>query len=311
MVEGSDFDSEIYKLKIDPTVSAWEIEIRRVLIGKREHALIKLGSIQEYVENILDGSEDQAMAQTAFNEALRNVIQSWQPTRPESPASLSCMLDLIGAYTPAEGFTKILGFINSRRYFGDNVITPDSRVLGKDLHLKALFALQYFYPAAPPSHTGDDIAFKQYLDVLREHLKENQYCDYALRRLYELNVISLEDPDVEEVLETKPEVIKELISTILRQRNKSKVERALSLLYAYSLRYGEEEHFRNAIELKGGLLEHDSEGPVIYLSKTDALFLKLPEDVQESYILIRWKSGPLRGMDKLSNLMIIHSNTLN
>jgi hypothetical protein len=300
MVE-KDSNSELDQLKLSPTVLAWELEIRRVLLGQREYMLLRLGGSQEYIEVIQESSADEALTRTTFNAALRNVVQSWQPSRPESAAYFSHMLELIGAYAPPEGFIKVLGFLNSRRYFGENVTTPDSPVSGKDLHMKALVVLQYYYLAAPPMQS-DDIAFQQYLNVLREHLHEPQYCDYALRRLYELSAISLDDADVLNAVQASGAVITQLVTSILKSRDKTRVARDLSSIYSHCLRSKDcASRFEGALVACGARLEHDDQGPLVYLSESDLIVLTLPEDV-ESYVLVRWNTGQERGMTKLREL---------
>jgi hypothetical protein len=312
MPDADNFSHELAQLKSQPSVSLWEVEIRKILLGKRDHAVVRLGGAQEYIEVILEESEDEALAQTIFNEAMKNVIQSWQPARPESAAYFSFMLDIIGAYTPAEGFIKVLGFINSKKYFGINVITPDSRKEGKDLHMKALVVLQYYYPVAPPSQSDMDIAFRQYLGVLREHLQNPKYNDYALRRLYELNAIDLQDEDVSSAIENEPSVINEIISIICKLRNRDRAQVDLSALYAHSLRISDGTTvFEQALTACGARLEHDDYGPLVYLSNTELIVLDVPEDVQASYILIRWSKGQERGFSKLEGIVSIHSTANN
>src|SRR5262245_39631958 len=137
MADSEYLDAQLELLK-KPSVSAWEAEIRRVLIGQRENALTGLTGPPEYLEALQKRADDEALARTSFNEALRNVVQSWQPARSESATYVSRLLDVVGAYTPPGGFIKVLGFVNRHRNVGEDIYAPDRQASGEDLYLKAL-----------------------------------------------------------------------------------------------------------------------------------------------------------------------------
>lgn len=312
MATYEDFTSFLEQLKLQPSTFLWELEIRNILAGKREHRLIKLGGAQEYVDVILEESRDEALSSTTFNEALRNVIQSWQPSRPETAAFFSCMLDLISAYTPQEGFIKVLGFISRGKYFGENVTTSDSRTTGKDLHFKALVTLQYYYPAAPPAKEDENLGFRQYVDSLQKHLQHDGYRAYALRRLYELNLIDISDVKVAESLTSVPELVSELVSAILKSRNRFRIESDLSLLYTHCLRLGDGGLlFERALEVHGARLAHEDVGPLVYFGAAELILLTVAQEVEEAYMLLRWEVGQKRGMVKLEGLVSLHSELIN
>jgi hypothetical protein len=64
-------DAQLESSNSKPTVSAWEAEVRRVLLGQRESALAGSSGPAEYFEALQRRSDNEVLARTSFNEALR------------------------------------------------------------------------------------------------------------------------------------------------------------------------------------------------------------------------------------------------
>jgi hypothetical protein len=302
MTDKEYLDAQLEMLKRNPTVSAWEAEIRRVLLGQRESALTQGTSAVEYLEALQKQSGDEALARTSFNEALRNVVQSWQPSRSESTAYVTSLLDLIGVYTPPAGFIKVLGFVNRHRNIIGDVPTPDERASGEDLYLRALTVLQNYYPTASVAE-DDNAGFRQYVDTLRAHLHEPRYYEYALQRLYELYLINPTDADVVRAAEANPAVVARLISLIIKSDSLNRMAEELSLTYGLCLKIdGGAEVFEQSLAEIGSRLEHSDEGPQVRLAGDKRVTLTVPEEVEAAYILIRWSVGSERGLNNLNEV---------
>jgi hypothetical protein len=293
--------SDLSELKKAPTALAWELEIRRVLFGTREQDVNRLGSVYEYCEVILDGSTDHAEALTMFHEALRNIVYAWHPTRPESGSFIAKMLEFISAFTPPEGFSKILEYIRDGHRFGENAVGTISIESAKDIHMKSLVALSYY-----PLSTGEEgYGFVPYTEALRIHLQEDDYCAYALRRLYELGVVKLDDEEVTSAIEKDANVVDDLISTVLESQTGATLSGSLSTIYAQCLRVKDmPERFEAALSSHSAEFEHEDIGPLVHLG-TELLALELPDDDElgATYMAIRWARSASSGNSKLNDII--------
>ncbi|HVF45194.1 MAG TPA: hypothetical protein VM936_19365, partial [Pyrinomonadaceae bacterium] len=148
-------NSEKRLLKREPTVERWQAEILRVLNGEREGDLINLGSVEEYVDKILDLSRDKVRARLSFDEALYRVVQTWQPVRRETKEYLACLLDLIGAYTPLNAAPKMLAFLGRWGGFESDLESSSGYGSHHDLNLKALVVLGNCVEAARQAGAED------------------------------------------------------------------------------------------------------------------------------------------------------------
>jgi hypothetical protein len=235
-MDGSSFTNEIAELTKAPSIQLWELEIERVLYGKRDHAIDRLRSVQEYVEVLHVRSTDEGRSRTTFHQALRNVVQVWQSSRPAPSYYFSVMLDLIGAYTPALGFVKILGHILKWGRFGNNAIL-DSRVFG-DLHLKALKVVENYFPT-PPALEEESPGFATYVNMLRGLLADTNYSGHALRRLIEFEIVKVTDQEAVDAIRANIETIRELVPLILRTSRRQRASRDLALVYLEAAVTGE------------------------------------------------------------------------
>ena len=236
MAQRTSYSEEIKELIESPSVPAWEREIGRVLLGRRDHMIVRLGGIQEYVEVLWAQSADEGLSRETFLKALRDVVQEWQPLRPASEYYFAAMLDLIGAYTPSVGFVKLLGHVRAWGRFGGNVV--GRRTVNRDLHLKALVALQNYFPT-PPAFEQNSPGFSLYVGMLRSHLKDPIYSGHALRRLMELELLRPNDQDAVDVIRENVETLRELIPLFLNPSRRETAGRDLALIYLQGLATGE------------------------------------------------------------------------
>ncbi|HJQ69827.1 MAG TPA: hypothetical protein VKA70_12680 [Blastocatellia bacterium] len=276
-------------LKQEPTIERWRLELRRLLYGDRAQDLIALGGIQEYIEVTLRDSSERAVAKTAFDEALRLIVQAWQPIRPEPKRYAEYMLDLIGAYTPPEGFTKVLGVIRQWGRFDACIIKREG--LQRDLHMKALIVLGNYYAAPAPSAptaSSKDYGFIAYVEVLREHLHNSayeKYKGYAGLRLMELGILEPDDDEITDFIYRNPQRLGELMPLWLNPNRLHRAGRDLKQVYAYCLGRGiyYEGQFAAAIEKCGAKLERREDVPIVILGP-ERIYLTLSEEEQYRYL---------------------------
>ncbi|HUQ32271.1 MAG TPA: hypothetical protein VM095_09125, partial [Pyrinomonadaceae bacterium] len=139
-------------------VEGWRDELGDILAGERDYILRHLSSVAAYTEKIISSGESERQSRKAFQEALLQIVEEWQPFKSESDYYTACLLDLIGAYLPRGGFRKLIGFMQRGLRFPVVDLWAGGYGAGTDLHLKALVNLEYYYPSADPKWS-DDPAF--------------------------------------------------------------------------------------------------------------------------------------------------------
>ena len=288
----------------DPSsIREWGIDLRRLLNGEREYALLRLGGAVEYTEVMLAEAEDQAAAAEAFHEALSNLVQTWQPSALDSGYYLNLMLELIGAYTPKVGFNKIVDFIQRQRYFSPSEPSDESRWLDKDLYLKALVVLENYYgvPPLPPEEKAP--AYRAYIDILQEDFLRPEYSGYALKRMLQLRIMQLDSPRIEELIKRNPESLRELLNLLLDPNRRSTAAHDVGLVYTACLDAGSqvERYFEDAIRACGGQLERQEEGPVVILEDAP-IILNLPQEVQYKYLALLMEREEQKGRMKYETM---------
>lgn len=242
----------------NPTVEGWEAELEDILAGERDSILRRLGSVAAYTKTMILSSRDQPKARESMKIALRRIVHEWQPVGDESDYSVVCLLDLIGAYLPSEGFVKIIGFM--QHGFRFPVIPFDAGGFGSgtNLHMKALVNLEYYYPSAHPKWK-DDPGFESYVQVLRQHLEDERYSGYALSRLIKLNVIRTQDQIVMESIKHDNRILEELIELTLSPLRLPQIEDDLRYIYTHCFILGFEakEVFEQVLKEHEAFVEND------------------------------------------------------
>jgi hypothetical protein len=272
----------------DPTSPRdWGIDLRRLLNGERDHALLIHGGAVEYVEVMLEEAADEAAAKEAFHEALEKLVQTWQPAGLDSDYYVTLLLDLIGAYTPQVGFNKVVDFVQTQRRLSQPETPDEVHGAGDDLYLKALVVLENYYkvPPLPPDDAAR--AYQAYIHLLQEDFARPEYCGYALKRMIQLRVIQLDSPEIDELIKRNPQSLRELLNLLLDPNRRSTAEDDLGRVYTICLDAGiqVERLFEEAVMVSGGRFERREDGPVIILDDA-VILLNLSQEGQDKYFAL-------------------------
>lgn len=184
MVQKEDLVKEYELLKSDPTMSRWITELERILLGMRASDLARDG-VEQYVKITLAESSDRAKARSAFKEALSLTTQMWQTTDRQWGQNVAYLLDLIAAYTPPEGETKLLKYFGALKRF-DFLDLPNE--VKDELRLKVLVTMERYCDLARLLHEKEEV-YANYQQVI-EDCAHNDVSDvirkYAEQRLREM-----------------------------------------------------------------------------------------------------------------------------
>jgi hypothetical protein len=288
---------------ISETQLNWEVELQRILSGERSFVITRLGSVMDYVETTISLSGNPTESRLSFHDALRKLLQEQSPYKPVWNVHSAHLLDLINAYTPSNGCVWVLRLMKYRRSVNQGAAAAaQEQGPPRDLHLKALLALESYYPISP---VGDDPIFNEYVRVLQHELLGAEYSGYAARRLLELDVLQPEDKDVRQLIRRTPGCLQELISFVLNPARRSRADRDLARLYSHCLIISEEaqREFEQALATAGVSLEHSNQGPLVIIDKGEMISLNLPEEAAYEYITARWNADAKRGIEKLAAMM--------
>lgn len=305
MVPLDDSGDQAFELLTNPTLDTWEAELLSLIGGNRAIQVARLGTVAEYVEVLLANSRSAINARLAFLAALRRVVETWQPAREEDPSALSRILDLLSAFTPAEGFVKLAGFMQRGWYFPTIQSVVADRQGPLDLHLKALVALKNYFPAPPPDEGALGPAFESYVSLLTGYLENPTYSKHAAVRLWQVARLPYGSRIASDIFIRDPEIVSALARAILRGATTT-IERDLSTLYSECLRVGRKavRAFESAIEAAGAKLFHGQEG-VPSITFGGGLF-RLAVPSMEIYLMEhRWRGQTAR----LNSLEIILSRS--
>src|SRR5260370_1316321 len=158
-------------LQTHPTTFEWLVELQRILNGEREISLLRLQSVAAYINKILARSDDESLSRACFQNALTQVVQTWQPNEHFSKEYLACMLDLIAGYVPLEGAAKVLGLLRRWGTFSDSIESSGGYGAESDLNLQALVVLESYFPVGPDEKlTEQSRIFQSYLEILLDYL---------------------------------------------------------------------------------------------------------------------------------------------
>jgi hypothetical protein len=276
----------------DPSsASDWENDLRALINGKREDTLSHLGGPEEYVEVALEEARHAEDAETAFNGALRQIVQTWQPSKLGHERNTLYLLELIRAYTPDGGFVKVVELVEWLRHC-NAAPGGEATAVGNDELLETAFAvLETYYKRAPKS---PDDSYKTYLDLLKEELRNPQRKRYALNRLIDLKVIEPESQDVTQLIKTFPLVLEDLITILLDPKRRADAENALTVVFRHCLNASASavQEFEQAVISTDGKVEPSDKGTpsVNIFSRGENLTLYLTVEEATKYVTeIYWK----------------------
>ena len=294
------FAEDIKPLKNSPSAHLWDIEIRKLLGGRRAFMVRKRhGGAQAYIEVLIAESANADLARSAFNDALRNFVQEWQTAKPETEYYISGLLDLLISYTPAAGSVKLLAHINRWGRFGKNVFTQgDKRI---DLHLKALEALQKYFPVASLEDGLVASGLRAYINILKAHLSDPTYCGHALRRLIELEELGPLSPELVNAIRHDIGVLRDVIPPFLTLVKRASVKRDLAILYIQGLAAEGDvnEQFRQAAKNCRARFELRERAPVIYTADGEEIEFHFTAEELEEYARSRAQEMQQRKITQL------------
>jgi len=273
---------QIEDLRRIPTVARWRAEILRVLTGEREFAILQLGSPVEYVENQIAASSDAVDARCCFFDGFEQLIQTWQPTRPEPHLFLVHMLDLLAAYTPLSGLSKLLGALERWPSLPTTYTTPAG--VRRNLQRRALNILAAYYSVAPVPPANREPPFLNYVNLLRRHLLDSNYAAYAVVRLLELELLQTRSAEIGRLVTHDPQSVATAVSVLLRENWRSRVARDIGGLFSHSLIRHQLDRFRGTLKENGVDLQHGLEGPILRFADGETVELELSEEALQEYL---------------------------
>jgi len=177
------------------TAGTWRQEIRDLVSGELDAYIRDVGSAEDYVERILGEPSDPRRARDLFVDALTEHLIAWQPERDDVDAyEVTRTCELISAFTPRVGFSKIFGLLEHWRAL-EQLATDSPDDL--ETRFQCLVALEMYYET-PPVAPFEDAALDRYLRFLSLMLKEPVFVSYAVRRLLDLGVREFVTPIAED-----------------------------------------------------------------------------------------------------------------
>lgn len=310
--EGLDSEQKDQSLEgpTDPmSVYAWHVDLRKLLAGEREDSLQRLGGVEEYIEVMLAEASDTSEARAAFETALEQVIQGWQPSILDSEVNQSHVLDLLSAYTPLAGFVKIVGFAMALRRALFRKVDQYTYHL-QDLYLGAFVTIENYYPGPPQPPADVASSYRNYIDLMKEDLRSPEHCGYALKRLVELKIMALDRDEIENLIELNPKSLAPLTKLVLDPVRQSTAQHYLSLIYTLSLEAGDEVEleFEYAIVSCGGqLIRFDERTPKVSFNEV-SFDLDLPPESEYQYWELIQERESKAGLMKDENILAASAN---
>lgn len=303
------FYAETEALLAAPSVHAWEVELRKVLAGDRGHALVQVGSAEEYVSSMLARAPDPAQAETCFRAALDRVVGGWQPAAPCPAYTQAYMLQLIGGFLPAAGFEKLLGQFNRWERFDITVLDVDDWPEFGDLHLRALAVLGHYLPA-PPLSPERQSGYQAYLRLLRAHLSRPEYAGFAASRLLKLGEFDLAGCELEVLVRRSGSVVAPLVAAVLApirwsgvQADWKEAASQLSLIYQNCQRTNSRPVFWNAVKLVDGCEGMPTGDGIAVRCGTEIINLDVLPDQPEQKLPATWNAQPQEFRTALAALL--------
>jgi hypothetical protein len=251
-------EREIDMLIAHPSTFKWEIEIRRILQGEREYALIQLISIKSYIEKIIARCPDKPKAESTFHRALKQIIESWKPIKSLSNYHISHLLDLIAAFTPEGGLSKIIEFIKIDTYahYAHHESKRDHLPGNEDtdLHRKAILTLGNYF-INPMARKGR--SFEIFSKLLIEHLALPEYASLAAGNIVQLGILPLDDQRILNVLASNTTALEDILTQLLSMIDNTELPSHLGHLYSHCLDIAQigESGFVAALQKRNILLE--------------------------------------------------------
>lgn len=262
-----------------PTVEEWEMEIERAVAGYRDADLRYLGSVDEYVNVAIANSIDPLAARVSFRHALDRVMQSWHPNPVTEWMRTYHLLELLRAWTPAQGSDKTLDLMTRWSAALDRE-QEQARDRAVDLRKRALSVLERYFPRPQPANP----VFAEYVTLLKSHLQRERFRVYAARRLRDLGVVRTSDDSFIDVVPERALAIAAFIDLALDEAG-SDEQAALSLVSIYTQcnAYGRSNEFEDAIKKLGGVFHKDRDRVI------ELRHQKYPLNLSREHIFDEWE----------------------
>jgi hypothetical protein len=282
-------------LREEPDYHRWYEEIQCILGGERESVLQHIGGAQQYVDRLLIDSSAPTRAKAALAAALDDIVRSWRPDM-EDEYYATATIELITAYLPATGFTKLLGHL--REWDALTNLQGDANTRNV-LHSSALVALQSYYPVSPPLHCSD-AAFETYAAFLWRQLDNRGHEPHAVRRLLELGLLRPDNPILSSLIRL-PGVVEEFIRGALGP-SRGALAGMIGTILGHCLADTTAcsyKAFKGALKRLGAELKHLDQGPAITLMSGETIQVVIPPRSLAAYMQERDKENTAAGRQKV------------
>ena len=245
-------------LRRSPTRDLWEKEIARLLSGQRALDLMRFGGVSEYILTTLAESDDPAVAEASFQQALRETIQGLKFAAIQRVSYAACVLDLLSAFTPAAGLPKLLSVVQRGPGYWEVLEDDALYPAPPDLYLKSLATLREYF-AAPPIAAATDDAYSLYVDILNASLEMPQYAPFSFLCLWQLGALEPRSAAFVKAVRDNPRVVEAAIAFAFEEPDAPRQDLLLSGLYEASLTLlgSSSTRLHEMIEELGGEIIHE------------------------------------------------------
>jgi hypothetical protein len=276
---------EFLLLRSEPTVERWAIELQRVLRGERDFVIDRLGSAAEYAADLVRRAADPAVSAVHLNGALEQQLSAWTPSHDDTAAFHDKLLDLVQQFAPSSGFARMLYLIQDLDLPEEEEQAGVARPPGQDIRLKALHALESYFPAPPARPPeGKDLepsvararqaafdvqvsSFKRYCEVLLEHTSWEKYAPYATRILLQLGVLAPGSGSLRDLIARQPAALRGVLDWCFSAANRGHGEQSLTDVYLQCLESEQgtlESTFYDEVRRAGATMTYQETGPRIF-----------------------------------------------
>jgi len=274
--------------KIDQTaktsindLNEWKEEIRNILRGKREGLLVKYGSVGGYLRKIAENKN------SAFDDALQEVVSSWEVHIPREREYFAVMLEFIRAYTPGAGYKKVKDFLE----FWENRIHELQDKFGYDskanLIINAIETLSAYYP------NPNEISINKYYEsLLEKYLYEPSVSGQIAVNLFKSNILDIDDKKIREVINKTPECLINIISYVFSPKIDYELGDNLAKLASIVFEVGDEaiSIFEKRLNLFNTTITYrpttQNDQPELYINlpNSEGIAVKLSENSLDNFI---------------------------
>lgn len=280
-------DDQINRLKYEPSVSGWELFIKELINGKYEYLVVKIGGIEEIIEKTISESNDASIARHTFKQALRIVVQEWQPGIIDPLENITAYLNLIGSYTPAEGYNKIIFLLQKWGIERIEDAPYRQKRLFTSIFLKSINVLRRYFPAAPQPDENIP-SFQAYVNILWQYLRNKNLREYAICRLFDLHIVHRNIDKLTEVIFGMPDIVYDFVSIIINRKENTREN--LSIMFGICFIEAKlQKIFYDSLGKKGAKENEGQAGPEITLQNGVIVKIELSDEQRYLYMSKKWR----------------------